>query len=431
MSRFTTLQQRAFISVIAALLVHVVVIAVWILLLMWDLPIFSIESQPEDAQPEPDITVVLQPMVKMPPKLKPQIKPVQKQLKKKPKAKELTKKQAEKKKTKPIQPPKQPKPPKLAQKEKSKPKEKKRPLREQPKQKKKYVRTSAEQAGTPDQKTDLIGERDTLAASDRAPTPGADPNKPSQDGVDSLYKGQVETVSKNYKDGSVGMDKTGKETETPQESTLARNNQEKIDEAPKVEVLKPKEETASSAMSRNKHLAKGKFLPAPDDGKGKKMIQDKPKADELPKARPNKGQKKIAKGKEINQSPKKDGFSGFSRKNKITGSISRRGKSALNVKNSPLGRYQALISKAVELKWRRNCEKHRDYIVPGVISVRFYVDVHGKVSGVKFQEVIEGNYIEQGFTQRAIRQAKIPKMPKSVVRELKGEPLELIYNFYF
>ncbi len=89
------------------------------------------------------------------------------------------------------------------------------------------------------------------------------------------------------------------------------------------------------------------------------------------------------------------------------------------------------MSKAVELQWRRNCEQHRDHIVPGVISLRFYVDKSGKVTGIKFQEVIGANYIERGFTQRAIRQAKLPEMPKSVLKELKGEPLELIYNFYF
>ena len=69
--------------------------------------------------------------------------------------------------------------------------------------------------------------------------------------------------------------------------------------------------------------------------------------------------------------------------------------------------------------------------MPGVISIRFYVNDKGRVSGIKFQEIIGANYIERGFTQRAIRQAKLPRMPEAVLKELKGEPLELIYNFYF
>ena len=52
------------------------------------------------------------------------------------------------------------------------------------------------------------------------------------------------------------------------------------------------------------------------------------------------------------------------------------------------------------------------------MSILFYVDKQGNVSGIKFQEVIEGSYIKRGFNQRAIRQAKIPKMPKAVLKEL-------------
>lgn len=224
------------------------------------------------------------------------------------------------------------------------------------------------------------------------------------------------------------MDKTGAETETPQEAS-ARADNAMTDEEPKLE--SPKPDSADSARPKNKHMKAGEALPTTEEGTGKKRIEDKPEAEDAPKEKPNQGAKREGKGEKAEQEPKKDGFSGFSRKTKVTGSISRRGKSALNVKNSPLGRYQALISKAVELQWRRNCDKHRDHIVPGVMSIRFYVDKRGKVSGIKFQEVIEGSYITRGFTQRAIRDAKIPSMPKAVLRELDGDPLELIYNFYF
>ncbi|MBT8044473.1 MAG: hypothetical protein KJO79_05930, partial [Verrucomicrobiae bacterium] len=297
-----------------------------------------------------------------------------------------------------------------------------------PEQEHRFARTTPDQQGKPDAPTNILGEHDTRAASESAPTPGADPNKPSQDGAAPLYPGHVETVDKTYQDGSVGMDKTGEETETPQEASASKDNSE-VNEAPKVESPEPDE--TSSARPKNKHLPIGEKLPAVDDGDGKKSVADEPEAEQSPKEKPNKGANQEGVGEETEQDPKKDGFRGHSKKTKVTGSISRRGKSALNVKNSPLGRYQALVSKAVELQWRRNCEQHRDHIVPGVISLRFYVDKQGRVSGIKFQEVIESNFIARGFTQRAIRQAKLPRMPKSVLRELDGEPLELIYNFYF
>ncbi len=228
------------------------------------------------------------------------------------------------------------------------------------------------------------------------------------------------------------MDKTGEETETPQDETASKKDSPETEDVPEVETpkpLKPKEK--ESVRPKNKHLDQGEMVPKIDSGEKKGEAQDKPKEKKSPKERSEKTENEKGKGKAIDQAPKKDGFSGHSRKNKMTGSISRRGKSAVNVKNSPLGRYQAKVSKAVELQWRRNCEQHRDHIVPGVISLRFYVDSKGKVSGIKFQEVIEGNFIERGFTQRAVRQAKLPKMSKSVIKELDGEPLELIYNFYF
>ena len=416
MSQFTLLQKRAITSVIVAIVLHGCIFGSWILLLVWDLPIFSYQSSSQEPDPEPEVTVILHPFVEKPTVIPPPLPEPELVAKPIPIPKPIPK--PEVKPPTPVPPP----PKETAEVKPEKPKD-------WPDPKRKFARTSDDQAGTPDQPTDILGERDTLAASELAPTPGAKPNTPSQDGVAPLFPGQVETVTKEYQDGSVGMDKTGEETEQPQDETASRKDNPDIDDAPKVEPLKPKEE--DSARPKDKHLDKGEMLPATDAGEGTGTIQDKPKAEDSPKERPNKGENKETKGEAVDQAPKKDGFSGHSRKNKVTGSISRRGKSALNVKNSPLGRYQAQISKAVELQWRRNCEQHRDHIVPGVMSLRFYVDAKGKVSGIKFQEVVEGNFIEQGFTQRAIRQAKLPKMPQSVIKELNGDPLELIYNFYF
>lgn len=420
------MQKRALISVAAAVGVHCCVFFLWILLLVWDLPVFAYSMPHREPGPEPEVTVVLRPFVERPDPI-PLPEPEEK--KPAPPQPKTTPETPPEEKVAVQPPPVIPKPPEAAKPEKLEEPEKPEMPKALPRQQRQYARTSEDQAGTPDQPTDLIGDRDTRAASDMAPTPGADPNAPSQEGANPLFPGQVETVTREYQDGSVGMDKTGEVTETPQDETASRKDTPDINDAPKVEAPEPDRE--DSARPKNKHLAQGKILPNTDMGDGKGSVQDKEKADESPKERPNKGQNEELAGKEVDQKPKKDGFSGHSRKNKVTGSISRRGKSALNVKNTALGRYQAQVSKAVELQWRRNCEQHRDHIVPGVISMRFYVDEKGKVSGVKFQEVIEANFIERGFTQRAIRQAKLPKMPKSVIKELDGEPLELIYNFYF
>lgn len=386
MSGFTLIQKRAFISAVAAVAVHALVFGIWILFIIWDLPLLALDNRSEELRADPEMTVLMIPYL---PKSLPE---------------DLTE----------IDPPK-PKPfPKAEETPEPKPQEPSDPA-ELEKPKKRFARTSADQEAQPDGPTDILGERDTRAASELAPTPGADPNAPSQDGKNPLFRGHVETVSKDYEDGSVGKDKTGEETETPQEATAPEDNTPS-DNLPQIGEAPSKQE--SSGMATNKHLKEGLELATPKSGDAEAQFEDAPKNKPSPRERSE-------------LEPKKDGFSDYSKQTRMTGSISRQGKSAINVRNSPLGRYQALVSKAVELQWRRNCEQHRDHIVPGVISLRFYVDDKGGVSGIKFQEVIGANYIERGFTQRAIRQAKLPQMPEEVLEELNGELLELVYNFYF
>lgn len=411
MSASTTFRNRVLISVFAAIGVHVCVLVLWILLLLWDLPIFSYEAVEAEPQPEPEVTVVLRP-------IQPEVIPEPLVVEKEPESKPESKPEPE---------PPQPKPPVSPPEVAQKTPEEKLPEQEKalPPPKRKFARTSEEQAGTPDEATDLLGDRDTRAASERAPVPGADPNTPSQDGVAPLFPGQVETVDRDYEDGSVGMDPNGETTERPQEATALKQDAVSKPKTPLVE--EPEPDVDPNKRPDNKHLAIGEVIPKPEQEK----VQEKPKDNESPRERQELGSKDGESAKEVEEQPKKGGFSGHSRKNRVAGSISRQGKSALNVKNTALGRYQAQVSKAIELQWRRNVERHRDHIVPGVISIRCYVDHKGKVSGIKIQDVIESNFIEQGLTQRAFRQAKLPKMPKEVVEELDGEPLELIYNFYF
>ena len=411
MSGFSVVQKRAVASAFAAVALHMLILGLWMMIIIIDLPIFAFQPPELEPQAEPEMTVVMIPFVKKPPPMireKPQEEPQEK---------------AEQK------PESEPKPP-LAEETA----DEKEALTD-PKQR--FARTSADQEGAPDADTDILGERDTRAASELPATPGAKANTPAQDGAAPLYPGHVETVSKAYQEGSLGQDAQGEETEVPQEASASKDDA-LADDAPQLDVPQPdviEPEEESSSEPKDKHLAAGEELPAPHGDEGDKQIAEDPKAEKSPRERPNEGahqeadKKKIVDGAE--QEPKKSGFRGYSRQTRITGSINRQGKSALNVKNSPLGRYQALISKAVELQWRRNCEQHRDHIVPGVISIRFYVDQSGGVSGIKFQEVIGANFIERGFTQRALRQVELPKMPESVLKELKGESLELIYNFYF
>ena len=425
MNQLTLIQKRAIISVLVALGVHGAILLSWVSVILLDVDLFKpvVPVKTEQQQrPEPEVTVVLRPLLPIPEVQPKALAKQEPDLNPQPKPPAPTPPHPQPEATTPPPPP--PKPSIVVKPKEAKP-EKEKTL---PEQKRRFARTSEDQEGKPDEPTDILGDRDTRAASELPPTAPDKPNTPSQDGRNPLRPGHLETVDRDHQKGSAGMDKTGEETETAQEAT-ARKDSDTVDEAPKLDIPDPDE--GGAAKPKNKHLKEGDLLPNTDAGEGKRTIQEKENKDEAPKEKPNKGSKKDGRGDATEQTPKKDGFQGLSRKTRVTGSISRRGKSALNVKNSPLGRYQALVSKTVELQWRRKCEEQRDHIVPGVVSVRFYVNAKGKISGVKFQEVVGASYIMTGFTQRAIRQSKLPKMSSSVIKELDGEPLELIYNFYF
>ena len=124
-------------------------------------------------------------------------------------------------------------------------------------------------------------------------------------------------------------------------------------------------------------------------------------------------------------------FRGNQSKTAIHGSISRTGRSALDVVDTPMGRYHAQISRAVELEWQRNCVRRRDYIVPGYLTARFFLNAEGRVTSVNLIGEIEGGEIQKGFTLDSIREAEIKPMPADVLKELEGNSLELIFNFYF
>ena len=308
-SNFTMVEKRAIFSVVAAIGVHGLVFVSWVSVIAMDLAVFTPPESKNSPRPEPDVVVVLKPMISKPPPPpvrlpQQQVEPVIPDPPKRPKSLDQV-----------IKPPPDLQPPSPLAKRKT-----------LPEQKRRFARTSSDQEAKPDAPTDLLGERDTRAASDSAPVLGADPNKPSQEGKDPLYAKHLETVERDFTDGSVGGDKTGADTERPQEATACKDNT-LVDDAPRVESLKP--DTKESARPKDKHIDLGEVLPSIADGTGIKQIEEKLKAEEAPKEKPNRGAMRDGGGDVVDQDPKKDGFSGFSRKTRVTGSISRRGKSAL------------------------------------------------------------------------------------------------------
>lgn len=298
-----------------------------------------------------------------------------------------------------------------------------------------FARTSEDQLAPTPEKPAFIGERNTQATSDRSPDATAPP-LPSQSGIAPKNREDYETTESRYQDGSLASDQVskplpptpsppavptvadpavaenpspGENTDTPGEddSKSSPPPRERLLEGPNpVDVAVPQDTAESDAIKPTPPRQ-------PKDGR------PEPKADDAPKPAP------------ATAATNDPGFRGYQRKTAIVGSISRTGRSALDVADSPLGRYQALISRAVEQEWQRNCVRHRDFITPGFLTVRFFVETNGRVRSVQFVGDMETGEVQKGFTLNSIRDADIPAMPAAVRKEFAKEPLELIFNFYF
>ena len=270
-----------------------------------------------------------------------------------------------------------------------------------------FARTSPDQAAARPERPTFIGERDTVATSDRTPVPSAPP-LPSQSGIEPKNPGDFETTLSDYQDGKLD---SGSSSQPPDSLP-----------APMQAAPAPVETPGADAVKSTP--------PAPANLLQGSDPVDVPVAHEVKQA----AAIKAAAPRPATELPKpasEPGFRGFQRKAAIVGSISRTGRSALDVADSPLGRYQAAISRAVEQEWQRNCVRHRDFITPGFLTVRFFIETSGKVRTVRFVGDMETGEVQKGFTLNSIRNAEIPAMPAAIRKDYEKEPLELIFNFYF
>ncbi|KAB2641446.1 MAG: hypothetical protein DVB25_01845 [Verrucomicrobia bacterium] len=291
-----------------------------------------------------------------------------------------------------------------------------------------FARTSDDQRGKRPDHPVFIGERDTEATSDATPDPNA-PAMPAQSGIQPRHAGDFETTESYYQDGTP-TDSTAPASQAPPATPATTAALGATTPAPRTA-------DALAGPVTPGHLAEGPKpvdLPvplshAPDPtAAGPEATQRSGAPDALPAA----DALKEAKATHARPDPLKDpAFRGNQRKTAIQGAISRRGRSALDVADSPLGRYQASIGRAVELEWQRNLMRNRDLVTPGYLTVRFFVDAKGKVRNVQCVGVMQTGQLQKSFTLKAIREAAIPAMSAELGQEFEDEPLELTFNFYF
>ncbi|MES2474302.1 MAG: hypothetical protein V4640_00885 [Verrucomicrobiota bacterium] len=296
-----------------------------------------------------------------------------------------------------------------------------------------FARTSPDQIAPPPEKADRIGERDTQATSDRTPDATAPP-LPSQAGIEPRHENDFETTESDYQEGQLESAPSPKSTAAAEPAPPTPAAQPSIPDRSALgeKAADPGTEEMATRPPPAEKLLEG---PNPIDVAVPKEEEPRDAIKPTPPQRVKDGTP-LAKPAELPKPPaakpvSDPAFAGYQRKAAIVGSISRSGRSAMNVANTPLGRYQALISRAVEQEWQRNCVRHRDFITPGFLTVRFFVETSGKVRTVQFVGQMQTGEVQKGFTLNSIRDADIPAMPAALKKEYTKEPLELIFNFYF
>ncbi len=307
-----------------------------------------------------------------------------------------------------------------------------------------FARTSDDQTSPPPKGPAFIGERDTTATSDRTPNPTA-PDLPSQKGEQPKDEDDLETTESNYRDGKLAANRPpppppppGTPPPPPAASRPDPAAADPIVAEQPAPAAEKSDQPPGMTPSQPASPPPGELLagPNPVDVPVLKPTEKKDGPKPTPLDRPGDDSPACSKPAELPKPPpvppaNDPAFAGNQKKAAIVGSISRTGRSALNVADTPLGRYQAIISRAVELEWQRNCVRHRDFITPGYLTVRFYVEPNGKVRTVQFVGQMETGEVQKGFTLNSIRDAEIPAMPAALRKEYEKSPLELIFNFYF
>ena len=295
-----------------------------------------------------------------------------------------------------------------------------------------YVRTSVDQVEAVPERADYVGERNTRATSDNTPTPTAE-DQISQRGDEPLHEDELETTRSNYQDGDLAHDRIKREKEpeinTPPPAPATVANSVEAKASPKLDGTS--DTMAPPAEETRERLAEG-ALPV------ERRVKDAKLADETKEGVPQlksdaqeEQRKSVAQLPKLAPDPNAPGFRGNQQKTKLVGSITRTGRSALNVEDSVRGRYHAAVGRAVEKEWQLEVARNRDYITPGMLTMSFMLDAKGKIREIRVVEALQVGAIPKGFTLNAINHAEIPAMPADLKKQLNGEPLELLYRFSF
>lgn len=303
---------------------------------------------------------------------------------------------------------------------------------EEEKQPPAFVQTNeSQESEEPPEETDLIGERDTTATSDEGAVAGAE-DMAALSGEEEK-KSDPKTFDSDFAEGDVVGGNTGMkdavdvgkgDDQINQEVAKTTGDAEPLVKDPAPEPIEdmtpplPKDDLTS--------IEDALAMLEEEVGDGLKKEPIKPgteKVEETMPERPTRDQREAAE--------QDGGFAPRSRKTRVAGVIRTNGKGSLDVANTAIGRYQGAIFKKLETAWQMENIRNRSLLAPGNVTLYFVVNKDGKVSRQKQMAMVGASGTQWGMILRSLSVINIPKMPKDVVKELEGDPLEIIVTFNY
>ena len=303
---------------------------------------------------------------------------------------------------------------------------------EEEKQPPAFVQTNeSQESEEPPEETDLIGERDTTATSDEGAVAGAE-DMAALSGEEEK-KSDPKTFDSDFAEGDAVGGNTGMkdavdvgkgDDQINQEVAKTTGDAEPLVKDPAPEPIEdmtpplPKDDLTS--------IEDALAMLEEEVGDGLKKEPIKPgteKVEETMPERPTRDQREAAE--------QDGGFAPRSRKTRVAGVIRTNGKGSLDVANTAIGRYQGAIFKKLETAWQMENIRNRSLLAPGNVTLYFVVNKDGKVSRQRQMAMLGASGTQWGMILRSLSVINIPKMPKDVVKELEGDPLEIIVTFNY
>lgn len=330
-----------------------------------------------------------------------------------------------------------------------------------------YIRTAQnERAETAPKNAAFISDRNTNAATVKAPFPDATEPLPTMDGLKLPTR---ELADRDYRDGELKDDARSK---TPQGAPAMLQPQPPApprppsivkpqDAAPPPQPVAPPQEVAKAvpestpltkmmeeadkalaSVDKNRLTIEVKKAEAVPDTPPlpQKPEPQTPPARETAQAMPESQEQPVPKAIPVMDDPvmrttrnqDADAFTPFTRTTQTKGTISNRGsEAAVDAEESPKGRYIRQVTGQVEKKWHIYRHLRRDGVTYGSLEIVFYVNKKGKVEDLRVVNDKESNPVLTGFTLQAIRDAVIPPIPAEVIPTLPmndQERLKIEYN---